>query len=43
MRTKPRRYLPNFEIYPETPDMENVDEPVEERVYYIRNVRTRAL
>ncbi len=43
LRTKPRRYLPNYEIYPETPDMENVDAPEAERVYYIRSVVTKEL
>lgn len=43
LRTKPRRYMPNFEIYPETPDMEDVDEPEAERVYFVRNVRTQAI
>lgn len=43
LRTKPRRYLPNYEIYPETPDLPDVDEPVAERVYYITNVRTQNL
>lgn len=40
IRTKPFRYLPNTEIYPETPDMQGVDDPVDERVYYITNVKT---
>lgn len=40
IRTKPYRYLPNIEIYPLLPDIENVDNPVEERVYYITNVKT---
>ncbi len=40
LRTKPKRYLPNMEIYPESPDMEGVDEPTDERVYFVRNVRT---
>ncbi len=42
IRTKPRRYLPNNEIYPETPDLPGVDEPLSERIYYIRNVKTEA-
>lgn len=42
IRTKPRRYLPNNEIYPETPDIEGADEYIKERVYYIRNVKTEA-
>jgi hypothetical protein len=40
IRTKPRRYLPNYEIYPDTPDMADVDAPVTERVYFVRNVCT---
>jgi len=40
IRTKPRRYLPNYEIYPDTPDMAGVDDPVTERVYFVRNVCT---
>jgi hypothetical protein len=40
IRTKPIRYLPNNEIYPSLPDMENADNPIEERVYYITNVKT---
>jgi hypothetical protein len=43
IRTKPFRYLPNTEIYPLTPDMQGVDEPVDERVYYITNVKTGTL
>lgn len=42
IRTKERRYLPNIEIYPETPDLENADRPAEERVYFIKNVKTAA-
>lgn len=42
LRTKPRRYLPNNEIYPRTPDLPGVDEPETQRVYFIRNVRTQA-
>ena len=40
IRTKPRRYLPNIEIYPETPDLENADDCLLERIYYITNVKT---
>lgn len=40
IRTKPLRYLPNNEILPLSPDMNNVDEPVKERIYYITNVKT---
>ena len=40
IRTKPRRYLPNYEIYPESPDMQGVDSPTTERAYYITNVST---
>lgn len=43
IRTKPRRYLPNYEIYPETPDINDADECVRERVYYIKNVKTEPL
>ncbi|HHX72971.1 MAG TPA: hypothetical protein GX701_08630 [Clostridiales bacterium] len=42
-RTKPARYLPNNEIYPHTPDLPNSDEPVGERVYYITDVKTKAI
>lgn len=42
IRTKPRRYLPNNEIYPRTPDLPGVDEPEAERVYFVKNVRTQA-
>ena len=41
LRTKPRRHRPNYDDYPDTPDMEGVEEPVTERVYFVRNVRTR--
>ncbi|MCL2513817.1 MAG: hypothetical protein FWF08_07940, partial [Oscillospiraceae bacterium] len=42
IRTKPRRYFPNFdENYPDTPDMAGADEPKSERVYYIRNVNIK--
>jgi len=40
IRTKPRRHTPHYDVYPETPDMPGVDEPVAERVYFVRNVRT---
>jgi len=40
IRTKPRRHMPNYEVYPETPDMGGVDDPVAQRVYFIRDVRT---
>jgi len=40
IRTKPRRHTPHYDIYPETPDLPNVDTPVPERVYFIRDVRT---
>lgn len=40
VRTKPRRYLPNYEIYPETPDLPHTDTPVDERAYFIYAVHT---
>ncbi len=40
LRTKAFRYLPNIETHPNTPDMQDVEEPIEERVYYIRNVKS---
>jgi len=40
IRTKPRRHTPNYDIYPETPDIPNVDDPVAERVYFVKDVRT---
>jgi len=43
IRTKARRYLPNAEIYPETPDLEGAGEPVDERVYYFTDVNTEKL
>ncbi|HOU09793.1 MAG TPA: hypothetical protein PLD68_03690 [Clostridiales bacterium] len=43
LRTKPRRCLPNFEIYPDTPDMKNADEPETQRIYLIRSVSTKSL
>ncbi|MCL2494100.1 MAG: hypothetical protein FWE98_00400 [Oscillospiraceae bacterium] len=43
IRTKSRRHTPHYDIYPETPDMPGVEEPVAERVYFIKNVRTGAL
>lgn len=41
LRTKPQRYLPNYEIYPQTPDLPGVDEPEAERVFFVRNVRSQ--
>jgi len=43
IRTKPRRHTPHYDIYPETPDIPDVDDPVAERVYFIKNVRTTEL
>jgi len=43
IRTKPRRHRPNYDDYPETPDLPGTDEPVAERMYFIRDVRTGAL
>lgn len=40
IRTKPHRYLPNYEIYPSIPDMSGVEESVPERIYYITDVKT---
>ncbi|MGN1450463.1 MAG: hypothetical protein ACI4XQ_00030 [Eubacteriales bacterium] len=42
-RTKPARYLPNLELLPNGPDMENVDEPTDERIYFVTNVKTEEL
>lgn len=43
LRTKKRRYEPNTDIYPVTPDLPGADEPAAERVYRIRKVRTKDL
>lgn len=43
IRTKPWRYLPNYEIYPTTPDIGDVDDAADERIYYIANVKTEDL
>ena len=43
IRTKPPRYLPNSEIYPNMPDIGNVCLPVAERVYFITNVKSKPL
>lgn len=43
LRTKPRRHTPHYDIYPDTPDMPGTDEPVDERVYFVRGVRTANL
>ena len=42
LRTKPARHWPHPDVQPETPDIPGADEPVAERVYFVRNVRTRA-
>ncbi len=41
IRTKPFRYLPNIELLSEQPDLQDVDNPVGERLYYIRKFTTK--
>ncbi|HRT82904.1 MAG TPA: hypothetical protein P5127_07060, partial [Oscillospiraceae bacterium] len=43
VRTKAGRYLPNFEIYPDTPDLPGTDYPVAQRDYFIKSLTTRPL
>ena len=43
IRTKARRHTPHYDIYPETPDIPGVDDPVAERVYFVKEVRTGEL
>lgn len=43
VRTKPRRYLPNFEIYPDSPDLPAVDDPLSQRDYFVKSLITRPL
>ncbi|NLP48561.1 MAG: hypothetical protein GX345_06410 [Clostridiales bacterium] len=42
IRTKERRYLPNYEIYPETPDLPNADTPKPLREFFIKSLKTES-
>jgi len=40
IRTKPRRHSPNYDDYPEGPDIPGTDTPVNERIYFVKGVTT---